>query len=61
LPEWGECYEIEGDTKDALEPVPWTVMSGQGKRHYHFYLRDETLEVKAADWSLTGEPNCAAL
>ena len=51
-PSWGEFYEIAGDTRDGLDPAPWTAMDGTGTRHFHFYLRDEALEVKAADWSL---------
>lgn len=30
-------------------------MAGQGARHFHFYLRGETLEVKAQDWSVHPE------
>ena len=51
-PSWGEFYEIAGDTRDALDPAPWTSMDGTGTRHFHLYLRDEALEVKAGDWSL---------
>lgn len=51
-PSWGEFYEISGDTRDELDPTPWIMMEGSGARHFHFYLRDEALEVKAQDWSL---------
>lgn len=51
-PDWGEFYEIFGDTVDAMQPVAWIDADGQGTRHFHFFLRDETLEVKAQDWSL---------
>ncbi len=52
-PAWGEFYEISGDTQDDLDPTAWTPFEGAGTRHFHFYLRDETLEVKAQDWSMT--------
>ncbi|WP_320267352.1 hypothetical protein [Cognatiyoonia sp. IB215446] len=51
-PAWGEFYEIAGDTNDDAEQTPWIAMEGSGSRHFHFYLRDETLEVKAQDWSM---------
>ncbi|GAB2208815.1 hypothetical protein ROS1_56330 [Roseibium sp. ROS1] len=51
-PSWGEFYEISGDSRDEMDPTPWTKMDGRGVRHFHFYLRDETLEVKAQDWSI---------
>lgn len=49
---WGEFYEIAGDTRDDMDPTPWVKMEGSGARHFHFYLRDEALEVKAQGWSL---------
>jgi len=51
-PAWGEFYEITGDTLDTTHPTPWVGVGGQGLRHFHFFLRDETLEVKAQDWSM---------
>lgn len=51
-PSWGEFYEISGNTRDNIDPTPWITMEGSGSRHFHFYLRDETLEVKARDWSM---------
>jgi hypothetical protein len=51
-PSWGEFYEISGNTQDDMDPTPWITMEGLGTRHFHFYLRDEALEVKAQDWSL---------
>jgi len=51
-PQWGEFYEIAGNTQDALDPSPWITAKGHGTRHFHFYLRDQTLEVKASGWSL---------
>ncbi|WP_375256220.1 hypothetical protein [Yoonia sp.] len=50
-PVWGEFYEISGDTRDGLDATPWIAMNGLGTRHFHFYFRDEALEVKALDWS----------
>lgn len=51
-PEWGEFYEISGDTRDDMNSDPWIEMKGVGARHFHFYLKDETLEIKAKDWVL---------
>ena len=51
-PAWGEFYEISGDTRDDLDATPWIAMNGLGTRHFHFYFRDEALEVKALDWSM---------
>ncbi len=54
-PSWGEFYEISGDTRDDIDPSAWIEMEGTGTRHFHFYLRDETLEVKAQEWSMNSE------
>jgi hypothetical protein len=51
-PAWGEFYEIVGDTRDTQDPTAWINALGKGHRHFHFYLRDETLEVKAQEWKL---------
>lgn len=52
-PRWGEFYEIAGD--DTLRDLPsdWRELSdvGDGSRHFLFYLKDETFECIAADWS----------
>lgn len=54
-PSWGEFYEISGKTRDELVLTPWIKLEGRGTRHFHFYLKDETLEVKAQDWTLKSE------
>ncbi len=54
-PSWGEFYEVSGDTRDDDHPTPWRKMEGNGERHFHFYLRDNALEVKAQDWSMRPE------
>lgn len=51
-PEWGEFYEISGNTRDNMNHTPWIKMEGGGEKHFHFYLKDETVEVKAQDWTL---------
>lgn len=51
-PSWGEFYEVTGDAKDEMDPTPWMPMTGSGARHFHFYFKDETLEVKAQDWTM---------
>ena len=54
-PAWGEFYKILGDTRDDQDGTPWIAMNGVGTRHFHFFFRDETLEVKALDWSMQTE------
>ena len=49
-PEWGEFYEISGNTRDNMNSTPWIKMEGVGVKHFHFYLKDKTLEIKAQDW-----------
>ncbi|SMC43342.1 hypothetical protein [Rhizobium sp. RU36D] len=52
-PRWGEFYEITG--RDSLRDMPddWHELAdaGEGYRHFLFYLKDETFECIAADWS----------
>ena len=54
-PKWGEFYEISGDTRDNMNSTPWIKMEGLGERPFHFYLKDETLEIKAQDWVLKSQ------
>lgn len=54
-PAWGEFYEVSGNTQDNMNSTPWVKMEGVGTRHFHFYLKDETLEIKAQDWALKSE------
>lgn len=54
-PTWGEFYEIVGDDPlalAALDPDEWEPARGAGRRHFLFYLRDETFECFASDWHL---------
>ena len=53
-PAWGEFYEIHGDDPLRLAPTDWkrTPIAGSAGRHFLFYLRDETFECLAEDWSL---------
>lgn len=55
-PAWGEFYEITGNTRDEMDVTPWTELPGQGHRHFHFYFRDDTLEVKAESWAISPSP-----
>ena len=48
-PEWGEFYELFGDTRDD-QATGWRALTGAGTRHFLFYLRDGTFECKAANW-----------
>ncbi|MGA9524089.1 MAG: hypothetical protein WBV82_21690 [Myxococcaceae bacterium] len=53
-PAWGEFYEVTGDLllNDRLE---WITPGSPGasSRHFLFYLRDETFECDAEDWSFS--------
>ncbi|MEQ1406567.1 hypothetical protein ABK249_16675 [Neorhizobium sp. Rsf11] len=53
-PEWGHFYEIAGEDPLRDQPDDWQTMPlpGKGKRHYLFYLRDETFECIADRWML---------
>lgn len=50
---WGEFYELVGNDEARYLPEDWMSVSGasRGSRHFLFYLRDETFECLAADWS----------
>jgi hypothetical protein len=52
-PSWGELYEVSGDLRLDRCPSDWRAVGAQGPgRHFLFYLRDETFECDADDWSL---------
>ena len=55
-PDWGEFYEVTGDFRAAQNSTPWTERRGpSARRNFLFYLRDETFECTATDWSLRQE------
>ncbi|UWR27935.1 hypothetical protein K3757_08360 [Sulfitobacter sp. S223] len=54
-PKWGEFYEISGNTRDSMNSTPWIKVEGAGARHFHFYLKDETLEIKAQGWVIKSD------
>ena len=51
-PTWGEFYELLGDDDQRLASTDWNELAptGSQKRHFLFYLRDNTFECFAADW-----------
>jgi hypothetical protein len=53
-PAWGEFYEVEGDLLLGHQ-LSWTSLGppSPSSRHFLFYLRDETFECDADDWSFT--------
>ncbi|MDB5680098.1 hypothetical protein [Sphingomonas bacterium] len=53
-PEWGEFYEIGGSDPLRDQPNDWHEVGPlrADARHFLFYLRDNTFECIAADWSL---------
>lgn len=50
-PKWGEFYELIGVDPAADHPIDWVTLSGSGERHFLFYLRDQTFECFARDWT----------
>ncbi|BCA59261.1 hypothetical protein [Sphingomonas sp. HMP6] len=54
-PAWGEFYEIVGADPLAHAPTDWKVTNrvDAGKRHFLFYLRDETFECFADEWAFS--------
>jgi hypothetical protein len=52
-PAWGEFYELIGDDNLRIKPLDWQPVekAGVGSRHFLFYLRDETFECLAANWT----------
>jgi len=53
-PKWGEFYEITGDLRlDKYLDDDWIVVDAAngGTRHFLFYMRDDTFECDALDWS----------
>ena len=54
-PAWGEFYEVDGDLKLDEAPGGWISLGpslAPPRRHFLFYLRDETFECSAEDWAL---------
>jgi hypothetical protein len=52
-PTWGEFYELIGEDPALDLPIDWKRISSDARkeRHFLFYLRDNTFECVAADWS----------
>ncbi|MBZ9669172.1 hypothetical protein [Mesorhizobium sp. ES1-3] len=50
-PEWGEFYEVIGDSRPVGDD-DWEVLSPDRpkSRQFLFYFRDETIEFFAEDW-----------
>ncbi len=57
-PAWGEFYDVR--CKDPLRDLPddWHRLADDTDqaRHFLFYLRDETFECLAMDWSYRVKP-----
>jgi hypothetical protein len=54
-PAWGEFYEVAGDLRLKECPDDWQPVAnpmGLPRRHFLFYLRDETFECDALDYVL---------
>ena len=54
-PAWGEFYEILGLDPLAHTPTDWraTNQTDTGKRHFLFYLHNETFECFADEWTFS--------
>jgi len=58
-PEWGEFYELVGADIRRDLPTDWQVIAAAdhaSARHFLFYLRDETFECLALDWTFSWSP-----
>lgn len=53
-PRWGHLYEILGEDAVRSAPLDWQSVpsGGSNGRHFLFYLRDETFECMADEWTL---------
>ena len=51
-PAWGEFYELLGEDDQRLKPTDWHELAPltPERRHFLFYLRDNTFECFAAEW-----------
>jgi hypothetical protein len=60
-PAWGEFYELIGDAQGLDEDADWCITNaGSGiRRHFLFYLRDDTFECTADDWAFSVERHSA--
>lgn len=54
-PAWGQFYEVFGAEDQRSTGVDWSELTPTSpeKRHFLFYLRDETFECFAEDWHFT--------
>jgi hypothetical protein len=52
---WGEFYEVFDATQSVEEPTDWKILNPEHRksRHFLFYLRDNTFECYAQDWTLS--------
>jgi hypothetical protein len=59
-PAWGEFYELSGEDDQRLTPADWHqfVPTPLNRRHFLFYLRDNTFECFAADWRFERDRHC---
>jgi hypothetical protein len=54
-PKWGEFYEVSGDLRLTQCPADWRYVTSEPPtklRHFLFYLRDETFECDAREYTL---------
>ena len=55
-PQWGEFYQLAGDSDILLAPNDWSVVQpetgGGSMEHYLFYFKDETFECVARSWEV---------
>lgn len=53
-PAWGEFYELTGNDALRDRPYDWHFINrpSEDSRHFLFYLRDNTFECLAKEWSL---------
>lgn len=52
-PQWGEFYEVTGNTLSDNSPNDWQhIEDSTGKKHFIFYLRNNTFECEADSFEL---------
>jgi hypothetical protein len=51
-PDWGEFYEVEGDSELLEAPEDWKILQDKTEigKHFLFYFRDGTFECVAKEW-----------
>ena len=54
-PEWGQFYKIIGEDPFRYDALGWKEVEGvpEASRHFLFYMREDTFECIADDWTFS--------